>query len=105
MKIPLYALPHRVKVIPFLGSGAYGPDWDEENPKRNVPCLIETKTQRVRSANGDDVIQQAEAMFHPDYKISQGDKIQWAETGAEFTVEMITPVHAMGLHHYEAVLV
>jgi hypothetical protein len=104
MKIPLIALPHRVTVIPFKGSGAYGPIYDETNKKSNVPCLIERRIQKIQSANGDDVVQQADAVFHPDWTIHQGDKIIWDQAGAEYTIQSVIPIDAMGPHSIEAVL-
>lgn len=105
MKIPKYALPHRVTIIPFKGNGAYGPIWDGLNAKKNVPCLIEPQTTVTANRDGEDVTIRAEAMFHPDYKVRENDKIQWPLTGAEYTVIELTPVHAMGLSHWEGVLI
>jgi hypothetical protein len=94
-------------VIPFLGSGAYGPQWETDPAKhlKNVPCRIDPKTQRLTSTNGDDVVQQAEAVFHPDYRIRQHDKIKWEAIGAEYTVQSVIPIDAMGPHSIEAVLI
>ena len=105
MKIPKYALPHRVTIIPLRGQGPYGPIYDGLKTKRNVPALIEPRTTVLIGPNGEDIQIRAEAMFHPDYKIRVGDKIQWPETGAEYTVREFTPVYAMGLSHYEGVLI
>ena len=105
MKIPIYALPHRVTIIPFKGSGAYGPIWDGTKAKRNVPCRIEPKTVVTKDRSGSDVTVRAEAMFHPDYTIRENDKIQWSLPGAEYTVRELTPVDAMGLSHFEGVLI
>lgn len=104
MKIPIYALPHRVTVIPFKGNGAYGPIWDGTKAKKEVPCLIEPKTTVIKDATGTDVTVRADVMFHPDYTIRENDKIQWPMTGAEYTVTELTPVMAMGLSHWEGVL-
>lgn len=107
MKIPKFALPHRVTIIPFKGSGAYGPQWESDPAKflKNVPCLIERRTQRLTSTNGDDVIQQAEGVFHPDYPVRQNDKIRWDAVGQEYTVQTAIPIDAMGPHSIEVVLV
>jgi hypothetical protein len=104
MKIPKYVLPHRVTVIKFKGSGAYGPIWDDANPIKNVPCRIDPQIKNIKGSNGNDVVQQAEATFHPDYKIGIGDKIQWDLMGTTYTAELITPIDAMGIHHFEVVL-
>lgn len=107
MKIPKFTLPHRVTVIPFKGSGAYGPIWETDPAKfqKNVPCRIDPKVQRLTSGNGDDVIQQAEAVFHPDNQIRQNDKIRWDFNGHEYTVQTAIPIDAMGPHSIETVLV
>lgn len=112
MKIPKFVLSHRATVIPFIGSGAYGPIWetDPAKIKKNVPCLIEPKVQRITSFNGTDVTQQANGVFHPDWKIRQGDKVQHTDkkTGeiiAEYTVQTVTPIEAFGPHSTEVVLV
>lgn len=105
MKIPRYVLPHRVTVIKFKGSGAYGPVWDETNPINNVPCRIDPVVKKIKGSNGDDVIQQAEATFHPDYKIAVGDKIQWDLMDTEYRIETVSPIDAMGIHHFEVGLV
>ena len=105
MKIPKYALPHRVTIIPLKGSGPYGPIFDGTKAKRNVPALIEPRTSVIRGSNGEDITVRADFMIHPDYKVRAGDRIQWPETGADYTVQDLTPVHAMGLSHYEGVLI
>lgn len=106
MKIPKFALPHRVTIVPFLGSGAYGPQWetDELKFKKKVHCLIEPKTRMIKTTSGQDVLQQAQAIFHPDNPIQIGDKILWTKYGLEFEVQEWFPVEAMGLHSFEAVL-
>jgi hypothetical protein len=103
MKIPLFVLPHRATIIPFIGSGAYGPIWDEHGAKNNVPCRIEPKAERVRSVDGLDVYQKAEAIFRPGYSIKPGDKVLWNDI--EYTVEATTPIDAVGPHSIEVVLV
>lgn len=105
MKIPSYALPHRVTVIPYKGAGPYGPVYDGTKARRNVPARIEPRTTVTRGSNGEDVTVRANAMFHPDFRIRENDKIQWPMTGAEYVVQELTPVDAMGLSHFEGVLV
>jgi hypothetical protein len=106
MKIPLFALPHRVTIIPFKGSGAYGKiyETDEAKFQKNVPCRIEPKIQRVQGRDGDDVIQQAEGTFPPDAKIRAGDKIKWELGAAEYEVGTMIPIDAMGPHSIEVIL-
>lgn len=106
MKIPIFALPHRVTIISFKGSGAYGPIWESDPAKhqKNIPCRIERKSRLVKSANGEDVVQTAQGIFHPDYPINQGDKIVWEKYGLEYQVAEWFPVDAMGHHSNEAVL-
>jgi hypothetical protein len=101
----MYVLPHRVTVVPYVGAGAYGPTWEDDpsKHKNNVPCRIDPVVKKVKGGNGDDVVQQAEGTFHPDYPINVGDKIEW--TGKTYTVESTTPIDAMGIHHWEVVLV
>jgi hypothetical protein len=104
MKVPMYALPHRAVVIPFKGSGAYGPQWETDPLKhrKNIPCRIDPVIKKIKGNNGDDIVHQAEATFHPDYAVGIGDKIQWL--GKEYTVISLIPIDAMGIHHWEAVL-
>jgi hypothetical protein len=104
MKIPLYALPHRATVIPFKGSGAYGPTWETDPLKyrKNVPCRIDPKIKKIKGSNGDDVVQSAEALIHPDWVINVGDKLEWM--GKTYAVESVDPIDAMGIHHWEVVL-
>lgn len=106
MKIPKFALPHRVTIIPFKGSGAYGPIYETDPAKfqKRVPCRIEPRRQRVTSSNGDDVIQSAEGLFPPEIKFNIGDKVKWDEYGLEYTVGDWIPVDAMGPHSIEVVL-
>jgi hypothetical protein len=107
MKIPKIALPHRVTIIPFKGSGAYGSIWETDPAKfqKNVPCRIDPKIQRLTSSNGSDVVQQAEAVFHPDYTIRQNDRIRWDLIGQEYTIQTAIPINMMGPHSIEAVLI
>lgn len=100
MKIPAYMLPHRATITKFIGNSAYGPQW--AGTTSNVPCRIDPSSKRVKGANGDDVTSRAEALFHPDYSIATGDKVEW--NGTTYTVESADPIDMMGLHHYEVVL-
>lgn len=104
MKIPMFALPHRVTIVPFIGSGAYGPIWetDQTKFKNKVPCRIEPQIRRIQGTNGDDVVQQATGIFHPNWKINQNDRIVWNDL--EFTVETVIPIDAMGPHSIEVIL-
>lgn len=106
MMIPIYALPHRVTIIPFKGSGAYGPvyETDPAKFKKNVPCRIDPKRQKVTSSNGDDVVQSAEAIFRPNIRLNVGDKVLWTKYGLEYEIEDWAPIDAMGPHSIEAVL-
>ena len=106
MKIPKSLLPHRVTIIPFLGSGGYGARWESDETKfqKDVPCRIESKIRRVKSLDGDDVFQSAEAVFHPDYEINQNDKIVWSRADKEYKVEEVIPVDALGPHSLEVIL-
>jgi hypothetical protein len=104
MKIPIYALPHRATVIPFKGSGAYGPQWETDATKhrKNVPCRVDPKVKKIQGGNGDDVVQSAEALFHPDWAIAVQDKVQ--VNGKTYVVESADIIDAMGPHHWEVVL-
>lgn len=106
MRIPTFALPHRVTITPVKGQSAYGTvyETDPARIKKNVPCRIDPKTRVIRSNNGTDVTQQAQGIFPPDVKLKEGDKIQWTEYGMEFTVSEWWPIDAMGPHSIEVVL-
>jgi hypothetical protein len=106
MKIPMVLLPHRVTIIPFKGSGAYGPKWetDETKFRKNVPCRIDPKTRKITGSNGSDVVQRADGLFQPDVGLKVGDKIRWELNGAEYAVEEWTPIDMMGPYSVEAVL-
>lgn len=106
MRIPKFALPHRVTITAFKGSGAYGPVYETDPAKiqKNVPCRIDPKTRMVRSGNGEDLVQQAQGIFGPDVKVRAGDKISWPKHGMEFTVAEWWPIDAMGDHSIEVVL-
>lgn len=103
MKIPLYALPHRVTIIPFNGSGAYGPSYGAE--RQNVPANIKMKTRIIRSANGEDKLQQGTAIFQAGEEINDGDKIIWEKYGKQFVVASWMPIEAMGPHSVKVELI
>lgn len=103
MKIPLYALPHRVTIIPFGGSGAYGPQYGE--PRENVPANITPKSKIIRSANGEDVQQQAKGIFQAGEILNKKDRILWPKYGKEYEVAGAVPIEAMGPHSVEAELI
>lgn len=102
MKIPLYALPHRVTIASFLGSGAYGPKYGAEREK--VPANIAPKVRTVKGSNGEDIMQSAEAIFQAGEKIQIGDKVTWPQYGLTYVVTDWTPVEMMGPHSIKAVL-
>lgn len=103
MKIPLFALPHRVTIIPFEGEGAYGPAYGE--PRKNRPANIEAKTRFIRSSDGQDYRQEAKGIFQAGEVIKTGDKVIWERYGKEYTVGSWQPIEAMGPHSVEVELV
>lgn len=100
-------LPHRATIVPFKGSGAYGPIWesDEANFRKNIPCLIEPKIQKTTNGNGSDVIKKAEGTFPPDVGIQVGDKVVWDDSGAEYEIVEINPIMMMGPYSVEVVMI
>jgi hypothetical protein len=106
MKIPSFMLPHRATIVPFKGSGAYGPVWetDETKFKKNVPCLIEPKIRQRTDNTGTDVTQRAEGIFPPDVGIQANDKIIWSENGAEYKVIEWNPINMLGPYSVEVVM-
>lgn len=104
MKIPSFALPHRVDIVPFIGSGAYGPVYDEPNIKRGVRCRIELKRRKAQNTDGQDVLTSGLGIFPPGSEIKIGDKVIWSKFGLEYTVSDWAPVEAWGDHSIEVVL-
>lgn len=63
MKIPSFLLPHEAKVEPYLGDGAYGPQYGEPV---SYKCRIEANRKLVRDTEGREVVSETFGMF--EYK-------------------------------------
>lgn len=100
MKIPMFALPHKIEVYKYLGSGAYGPQWDDTPSYGSA--RLEPKRQRVTDTEGSEIVANVTAVVHPDTDLEVNDKVKW--NGATYTtVDAFTQYTHAGVHHIEAV--
>lgn len=104
MMIPLFILKHRATIIPFKGSGGYGPVWETDPAmfRKDVPCLIELKTKQTTNTTGTDVVKTAEGIFRPDVGIKANDKVIYKD--AEYIVKECSQVENMGPYSVEVVM-
>jgi len=63
--LPGFLKRHTVSVQPYLGTGAYGPQY---GPAVNVKCFRDDTRRLVRAANGDEVV--SETTFYCDLGVN-----------------------------------
>ncbi|MFI6371013.1 hypothetical protein [Streptomyces sp. NPDC050546] len=64
MRVPAYLLRHRVTVEPYLGDGAYGPQYGP--PVADVPALVSGARKVTRDSTGAQVLSTAQVIAAPD---------------------------------------
>jgi hypothetical protein len=74
VRVPAYLLRHRITVEPYLGDGAYGPQWGPPVP--NVPALVAAAVKQVRRAtDGREVVSSTTVITAPGLDCPPGSRI------------------------------
>lgn len=73
MRLPKRFLPHTVIVEPYLGDGAYGPQY---GPEQTVRCFVDDTRKVVRDTDGAEVASETTVFTRPDADIPEGSQIQ-----------------------------
>lgn len=64
MKAPRVGRKRSVEVEPFLGEGAFGPQF---GPPQTVPhCRVEYEQRLVKTGDGEDIVSKAVVIMDPD---------------------------------------
>ncbi|KUN96196.1 hypothetical protein [Streptomyces caeruleatus] len=63
MNVPRWLLRHRIKVEPYLGDSAYGPQYGP--PVEDVPALVAETIRTVRDREGREVTSTAQIIAEP----------------------------------------
>ncbi|WP_177167334.1 hypothetical protein [Salinibacillus kushneri] len=87
MKIPPFLLPHKATVEPYLGDGAYGPQY---GPGVDYKCRIEYNRQLVRDTEGREVTSNTQGTFeYKGEKIPPESKVTWIDENNQVIDEFI----------------
>lgn len=91
--IPSGLLRHTVQVEEYLGSGAYGDQYDDPAPVR---CLVVEKRRMVRNGQGEEVMSSSSYLTKPTHHPAEGSRVT-TPSGQRRTVVAVTVITAPGL--------
>lgn len=102
MTIPARWRTHTITVEPYLGSGAFGPEF---GPPVEVACRVEDQVELVRSNTGEEVVSTSTVLCEADTVIPAGSRV--TVNGRQTTVLNVS-THITGglsgLDHIQAAL-
>lgn len=88
MKIPNFLMKQQATIYKSLGTGAYGPVYDD------IPqfsrCYLEPSQKVVKTSNGETITTSALAVFPPKTPLTMNSKV--IIESQEFSVVSIVPV-------------
>lgn len=62
-ELPLSMMPHKARLQPYTGTGAYGDSW---GPEVERPCWIDETRRLVRAADGSEKVAEATLLLPLD---------------------------------------
>lgn len=73
MSVPSFLLRHRISVEPYVGDGAYGPQYGDT--VRDVPALVAVSVRMVRDSTGREVTSTAQVIADPGLECPVGSRL------------------------------
>lgn len=73
MKLPKSAQPHKATIKPYLGSGAYGPVWDDEY---KIDCYFVHKKKITFDEEGNEITSPSQIHTSADISPEKQSEVQ-----------------------------